>query len=74
MKKIFLFLFLSCLVFVSAFADTPFTLITQPTMLLPLGPTTEKDTAFYSLGGGALLEGEFNFDSLNSLHFGPQLE
>ncbi|QEN08692.1 hypothetical protein EXM22_12090 [Oceanispirochaeta crateris] len=74
MKKVYFFFFFSCLILASLTADAPFTLLTQPTLLVPLGPSTEQDTGFFSLGGGALLEGEFNFDNLNYLHFGPQLE
>jgi len=74
MKRVILSLILSSMILPAVFADNPFTLLTQPTMLVPLGPETEKNTPFYSLGGGLLMEGELNFDKLNILHFGPQLE
>ena len=72
-RAVFIFvLFFSAVILLSA--ESPFNLFTQPTLLVPLGPTTEKDTSFYSLGGGVLLEGEFNLPGLKLLHFGPQLE
>lgn len=74
MKKVLFVFFLLILFGSTVFSDSPFTLLTQPTMLVPLGPTTDKDTNFYSLGGGVLLEGEINLDRLNFLHFGPQIE
>ncbi len=74
MKKAFFVLFLTCLILPFVFAENPFTLLMQPTMLVPLGPETEKNTAYYSLGGGFLMEGEFNLDSLKLFHFGPQFE
>ncbi|MDC7234410.1 MAG: tetratricopeptide repeat protein [Spirochaetales bacterium] len=58
------------------FAESPFSLITQPGMFLPFGPETDG-VQNYSLGGSAILEGEFNpytDNFLQYLHFGPQLE
>ncbi len=58
----------------SLLAESPFTLITQPTLLFPSGPETDEGVAYYSTGGGAMLEGELNFRKLEFLHFGPQFE
>ncbi|MBF9016350.1 MULTISPECIES: tetratricopeptide repeat protein [unclassified Oceanispirochaeta] len=77
MKKVLFFTLLMC--FLSVFfvqAESPFTILTQPTMMVPLGPATDGVQNF-SLGGGVLLEGEFNLKTdnfLKYLHFGPQLE
>ena len=54
-------------------AESPFTLLTQPSVLIPVGPEVD-DTNYYSVGGDLLVEGELNFDSLRYLHFGPQLD
>ena len=63
--------FLACTLFLSA--ESPFTLLTQPSVLVPLGPEADG-TKFYDVGGDLLVEGELNFDSLRLLHFGPQID
>ena len=75
MKKVILtIIFCLAVLPVLLFSESPFTLITQPTLLLPSGPETEEGVSYYSMGGGAMLEGELNFKKLNFLFLGPQFE
>ncbi len=72
MKRVVLTLaFLTLTLFIHA--ESPFTLLTQPSVLIPLGPETDG-TKYYSVGGDLLVEGELNFDSLRLFHFGPQVD
>lgn len=77
MKKIIFSILLFCVVSIFAvLAESPFTLLTQPSLIVPFGPVVD-DVTYFSMGGGLQLEGEVNLDTdnfLKYLHFGPQFE
>jgi tetratricopeptide (TPR) repeat protein len=75
-KVIFSILFLCSVSIFLVHAESPFTILTQPSMIVPFGPVTDG-VQHFSIGGGLLMEGEINLDAdnfLQYLHFGPQLE
>lgn len=75
-KKLFLVILICFVSVLYIQAESPFTFISQPSMIVPFGPTTDG-VQTYSLGGGMVLEGELNLSPdnlLKYLHFGPQLE
>jgi hypothetical protein len=50
-----------------------FSLLVNPTLNIPLGPS-EGDTPFYSIGGGLSLKGEYNFPFFPYMYGGAALD
>jgi hypothetical protein len=50
-----------------------FSLLVNPTLNIPLGPS-EGDTLFYSIGGGLSLKGEYNFPFFPYMYGGAALD
>ena len=62
------------LLFASLIIAEPFNLSLKPEFQIPIGPTLDNGTAYYSLGFGALLEGQFTLKSVPWLVLGFQGE
>ncbi len=61
MKKVFLFSLVFSLALTAAWSQSGsgFSLLVNPALNIPLGPSLEDGTPFYSMGGGLSLKGEY---------------